>query len=62
MKNVRYEKAQREKAKREKKYLVTIDVNGHGIAGDSATVQRIADEAMAKRVAQLAIKLMRGEL
>jgi hypothetical protein len=58
MSNVRYEKPMRERAKREKKFLVTVAVDGRQAGDDSCTVQRVADLQLARRIANLALELL----
>ena len=57
MPNVRYEKAMRQRAIDEKKFLVTIDVNGRPIKDDSCCIQRVADVSMAKEIYNFALKI-----
>lgn len=56
-KNVRYEKAMRDRAKSEGKFLVTIDVNGKLRRDDSVTVQMGVDVDTAKTLFGVAMKL-----
>jgi len=58
MSNVRYEKVHREKAVREKKFLVTIAVNGRHIGDDSMLVQGVADLEFAKLVTKLGLEFL----
>jgi hypothetical protein len=60
MSNVRYEKKMRDRAKREKKFLVTVAVDGREVRDDSCTVQVLADLKLAKRMANLAVELLNG--
>jgi|GEM_PF-6285022 len=55
---VSYSKSLREKAKQDKRYMVTVSVNGSLAKGDSITVQRLADFKMAKEVAGLAGRIL----
>ena len=57
-KNVRYEKAMRERAKVEKKWLVTLEVNGRHLKDDSVCIQRSVNLAKAKELSQLALELL----
>jgi len=59
-KMVHYDKALRERAKQQKKFLVTISVDGKEIGDDSCTVQRCADLKMARRVTGLALELLKS--
>lgn len=51
-KHVSYARDQRERAKREKRYLVTVAVE------KCVTVQRLADRKLAKRIANFALKVL----
>jgi hypothetical protein len=57
--NVRYEKDQRERAIREKKFLVTIAVNGKHIGDDSMCIQGLADLEFAKRLSNIGLEFLR---
>lgn len=57
--NVRYEKQHREKAKREKKWLVTVEVNGKHLRDDSMCVQGCVDLEFAKRVRDFGLEMFR---
>jgi len=61
MNMVRYEKQLRERAKRQKFFLVTVNVDGKEIGDGSCTVQRVADLKLARRICKLAISLMRTQ-
>jgi hypothetical protein len=56
---VHYETAMRERAKREKKFLVTINVDGREAGDDSCTVQRLADLDTAQHLTKLAVELLK---
>ena len=56
-KMVRYEKSMRERAVRERKYLITVSVDGHHLKDGSVTVQGPADLKTAKRFHALALEL-----
>lgn len=55
---VSYPKDLREKAKQDKRYMVTVSVNGSLVKGGGITVQRLADFKMAKEVAGLAGRIL----
>ena len=58
MVHVRYEKSMRERAKAQKKSLVTVAVDGREAGDDSCTVQLIANTKLAQRIAKLALELL----
>jgi hypothetical protein len=55
---VRYEKPMRERAKAERKFLVTVAIDGRPAGDDSCTVQCLADLPTAKRIAAIAVQLL----
>ncbi len=55
---VRYEKEMRERAKREKKFLVTVSVDGKHLKDDSCRVQFLADIPRAREIAAYALGLL----
>jgi hypothetical protein len=58
---VHYEKAMRERAAREKKFLVTISIEGKHLKDDSCTVQALADLPKAKELTKIALELFKRE-
>jgi len=59
-KSVRYSQDLRDRAKREKRFLITVSVDGRELGDGSCTIQRIADLKMARRVVKYAIALMKS--
>jgi len=59
--NVRYEQQLRNRAKREKLFLVTVNVDGKAIGDDCCTVQRVADLKLAQQVCHFALQLLNKE-
>ena len=57
---VSYEKQMRAKAVNEKKWMVTISVDGKHLGDDSCCVQTLVDMPKAKELAELAIGLLRA--
>ena len=56
---VRYDKTLRERAKTERKFLVTVAVDGRQIGDDSCTVQMLADLKLAQRIGKLVLDLLK---
>jgi hypothetical protein len=52
----------RENAKAQKRFLVTVSVNGKFAGDDSIAVQRLADVDMARQVAELATRILNLKL
>jgi hypothetical protein len=55
---VHYKKEMLDRAKSEKKFLVTVSVNGRHIKDDSCTVQAVVGVDEAKRLTEIAIGLL----
>jgi hypothetical protein len=56
---VSYRKSMYERAKAKEKFLVTIDVTGRHLKRDSCCVQVGVDEKTAKKLAKLAVSLLK---
>lgn len=59
---VSYRKDMITRAKTEKKWMVTVSVNGKHLGDDSCSVQALVDLRMARRLTKLALFLLRGRL
>ena len=58
-KNVRYEKKMRDRAIAEKKWLVTVSLDGRHLKDDSCCVQALVELKKAKELARIAVGLLR---
>jgi hypothetical protein len=56
---VRYKKKMRDRAILDRKFLVTVSVNGKHLRDDSCTVQALVDLAEAKRLTKVAVALLK---
>ena len=58
---VRYQQKMRDRAVREKKWLVTVSVSGKHLKDDSVTVQALVDLPKAKELHDIALGLLKKQ-
>ena len=58
MKQVRYQQNMRDRAKTERRWLVTIAVDGKHLGDDSCCVQALVDLETAKRISAISVDLL----